>query len=95
MNWVVVRWIFFRSERLLGEAMGFDKKYPKRKDHRKGYFDSRWFDASCRSGGSCPYCARGRLHSSNRSVPADMKEQLQDYGPGTRNTTDNGSASKD
>lgn len=42
--------------------MSFDKEYVRRKDWRKPYWDSRAIDATCRSNGSCPWCARSRRH---------------------------------
>jgi hypothetical protein len=50
--------------------MGFDNKYPNRKDWRDGYHKSGKYDASCRPGGSCPYC-RG-----NRQI-GDKKRELK------------------
>jgi hypothetical protein len=46
--------------------MSFDKNYPKRKDRRKSYHGSKAFDASCRPGGSCPYCRENRTHGTRR-----------------------------
>lgn len=41
--------------------MGFDKKYPNRKDWRKPYRGSKAVDASCRNHGDCPHCRDSRL----------------------------------
>jgi hypothetical protein len=43
--------------------MAFDKTYPNRKDWRKPYRKSGRFDATCRPGGSCPYCRDNRQHA--------------------------------
>lgn len=61
--------------------MSFDKQYKNRKDQRKGYYkkSSRHF-ASCRPGGSCPYCKSNREHSNKvREQKADesRKESLE------------------
>lgn len=52
--------------------MGFDKRYPKRKDRRKPYSGSKRFDRSCRNHGSCPWCERARTISKLR-LEADTK----------------------
>lgn len=49
--------------------MSFDKHYPKRKDRRGQYHDSRRFDRSCRSHGDCPWCERNRKHANKRREP--------------------------
>lgn len=55
--------------------MSFDKDYPNRKDKRKKYRKSKRFDATCRPGGSCPYCRDNRLHSDKiRKQSAKDKE---------------------
>lgn len=46
--------------------------------HRREYTGSRRFDRSCRSHGSCPYCAEGRQHTSRRRAPADQDEQIRE-----------------
>lgn len=54
--------------------MAFDKKYPNRKDKRKPYIDSREVDATCRSHGSCPYCAENRkINEKKKKKSADEK----------------------
>lgn len=52
--------------------MGFDKRYPNRKDKRKAYTGSKRFDRSCRNHGSCGYCESNRTISKQR-VEADAK----------------------
>jgi hypothetical protein len=48
--------------------MGFDKKYPNRKDKRKQYYKSGAVDKSCRPGGSCPWCAGNREHNTKKRL---------------------------
>lgn len=57
--------------------MSFDNSYPRRKDQRKGYYKSKAFDKSCRPGGSCPWCSKGRKHRSKRQQPLIEKETDQ------------------
>lgn len=54
--------------------MGFDNRYPKRKDHRKPYRGSKRFDRSCRNHGSCTYCERNRTVSAQRLRAALLLE---------------------
>lgn len=42
--------------------MSFYKDYPKRKDHRKNYYDSRRFDSSCCNNNSCDWCKENRKY---------------------------------
>jgi hypothetical protein len=53
--------------------MGLHKQYPKSKDARKRlhrYHDSRDFDFTCRSHGSCAYCMEGRQHNTQKRKAA-------------------------
>ena len=59
--------------------MSFDKEYPNRKDQRKQYRDSRQFDRTCRSHGSCSYCVEGRQHKQQRDADTQIKEYLMRY----------------
>jgi len=43
--------------------------------HRKDYTGSRAIERSCRSHGSCPWCACKRRAKFMRRVPADADEQ--------------------
>lgn len=54
--------------------MAFDKEYPKRKDHRRQYYGSKAFDRSCRSHGSCPWCAKGRQHKQGYNEIIDLSD---------------------
>ena len=62
--------------------MSFDKTYPNRKDQRADYHKSGKFDASCRPGGSCPYCQGNRkigdkkLALKARDVMDDIREAV-------------------
>lgn len=56
----------------------FDKTYKNRKDWRKPYRDSRAFDRSCRSGGGCIYCEKGRQHK-NTKKELSTKEQMGEF----------------
>lgn len=44
--------------------MGLEQAIIHKKEHRKPYYDSRYFDATCRNHGSCSWCMLGRLHKS-------------------------------
>lgn len=44
--------------------MGLEQAIIHKKEHRKPYYDSRCFDATCRNHGSCSWCMLGRLHKS-------------------------------
>lgn len=58
--------------------MSFNNCYPKRKDHRKQYFDSRKFDSLCRNHSSCPYCYQTRtFFDKKRRLIA--QEQIKEY----------------
>lgn len=48
--------------------MGFDKNYPNRKDKRKPYYDSRSFDHTCRSHGSCSACQGKREYKVKKRL---------------------------
>ena len=54
--------------------MSFDKSYPNRKDIRKPYYKSAYFDRSCRNHGSCGYCEGNRTYSSKHREPIDSWE---------------------
>ncbi len=52
--------------------MSFDNTYPNRKDHRKTYNDGRDADRTCRAGGSCPWCQRGRQYKHKRRKGGEL-----------------------
>lgn len=58
--------------------MSFDNHYPKKKDWRKTYHQSKRFDRTCRPGGSCPYCRSNRLHT-NKKRYANLLNRLKEY----------------
>lgn len=45
--------------------------------YRKEYTGSKAFDASCRSGGSCPACKEGRQHKHDKRK-ASADDQVKD-----------------
>ena len=51
--------------------MSFDKFYAHRKDHRRQYYGSKAFDATCRSHGSCGCCAELRKYKVKRRTPIE------------------------
>jgi hypothetical protein len=56
--------------------MSLDKAIKHGKDHRKPYYGSKRFDASCRCHGACSWCRGGRLHGSRRrEEAADARTQ--------------------
>lgn len=60
-----------KSER----AMALDKAIEHGKEKRKGYHKSAAFDRTCRPGGTCPYCARGRQHKNRKRLAAAKDKQ--------------------
>ena len=46
--------------------MSLDKRIAKGEEKRKPYFDSRRFDYSCRSHGTCPWCQGNRMHKNKK-----------------------------
>lgn len=56
--------------------MGFDNKYPNRKDWRKPYYKlAKRVDGSCRNGGSCPWCKGNRTYRHRKRL-ASLESQL-------------------
>ncbi len=52
--------------------MSFDTAIHYGKEHRRPYRKSARFDATCRHGGSCPYCRSNRTHKNElRCIRAD------------------------
>ena len=49
--------------------MGFDNKFPNRKDWRKPYRKSGKYDKSCRPGGDCPCCKQNREYGDKKREP--------------------------
>jgi len=58
--------------------MSLDKAIENGKEHRRKYYDSRKYDASCRHGGNCDYCRLGRKHNNNKRERSS-REKLLDY----------------
>jgi len=58
--------------------MSLDKAIQHGKEHRRRYYKSKAFDASCRPGGDCPYCRNNRLHSKKIRQQA-AEEQIRDF----------------
>lgn len=48
--------------------MSLDKAIKHGKEKRKPYRGSQAVDATCRPGGSCPHCKRGRQHKNKRRM---------------------------
>lgn len=61
--------------------MSFYKFYPKRKDRRKQYRDSRAFDSSCKNHGSCPWCRSNRLYQYRKSILI-ARSKIKEYQNG-------------
>jgi hypothetical protein len=50
-------------------TMGFDKRYPNRKDWRRQYRPNRRGSVrSCRPHGGCPWCLGNRRHQFNKQL---------------------------
>ena len=58
--------------------MGFDNKYPNRKDWRKPYRKSGRFDRTCRPGGTCPYCRDNRLKKTEE-LEKELDKEINEY----------------
>lgn len=58
--------------------MSFDNYKARIKDNRHQYYDVRKIDSTCRSHGSCPYCARGRQHKY-MIQEKDAMSQIHEY----------------
>jgi hypothetical protein len=52
---------------------------------RRGYTGSKRFDKSCRSHGSCPWCANARKHRKDKQTP--QAETLESLNDSTDSTT--------
>ena len=57
--------------------MSLDKAIKSGKEHRKPYYKSERFDATCRPHGNCPYCKSNRLHKHRKKL-LTIKEQLKE-----------------
>lgn len=58
--------------RLRRKLLSFDKFYPKRKDRRSKYRDSRAISMSCRAHKSCNYCKNNRLYQYKRELEKSL-----------------------
>lgn len=64
--------------------MSFDNSnYPNRKDNRKLWKgrDSRIFDRSCRSHGSCAWCQESKKYRYRKREPIVTENDLEEYTP--------------
>jgi hypothetical protein len=52
--------------------VSLDKAIQHGAEHRKQYYGSRAFDASCRNHGDCPWCRRARQFKRMRAVAAAL-----------------------
>lgn len=66
--------------------MALDKAIEHGKERRKPYYKSKAVDATCRPGGSCPYCQRGRQHK-NRKRLAEAQDRMNDDATAGREGT--------
>jgi hypothetical protein len=48
-----------------------DKAIKSGREKRKAYKGSKSVDATCRNGGSCPYCKGSRKHKVDRQRPIE------------------------
>jgi hypothetical protein len=55
--------------------MGLEKAIQYGKEKRKPYTDSRAFDYSCRSHGSCAWCESRRRHKELRQKEQEIYEE--------------------
>ena len=54
--------------------MSLDKAILHHKEFRKGYYDSRRFDHTCRNHGSCSWCEGNRTYTSQRNLERTRDE---------------------
>ena len=59
--------------------MSLDKAIESGKEHRKPYYRSKRFDASCRCHGGCGYCLDDRMHN-DKKLKIVAEEQLKKGG---------------
>jgi hypothetical protein len=55
--------------------MALDKSIKHGKEKRKPYHGSKAFDATCRPGGSCPYCQANRKHKHKKALDKALLEE--------------------
>lgn len=48
--------------------MGYEKSIVSGKEHRKPYRSAKAVDSTCRNHGSCSYCLRNRMHSTQKRI---------------------------
>jgi hypothetical protein len=58
-------------------GMALDKAIEHGKERRRGYHKSAAFDRTCRPGGTCPYCSRGRQHKNRKRLRAAKEQQAE------------------
>lgn len=58
--------------------MALDKAIKHGKEHRKPYYGSKAFDATCRNHGGCPWCEGNRKHKFVVREKATA-EQVKEY----------------
>lgn len=56
-------------------GMSLDKAIRHGEEKRRPYQGSAAVDASCRHGGSCPYCIRGRQHRNRKRLLAAKQRE--------------------
>ena len=61
--------------------MSLDKAIKYNKEHRKPYYGAKSVDKTCRNHGTCDWCKRNRLYSTNKRIAACNYEyeQFWDY----------------
>lgn len=61
--------------------MSLEKAIKHKKEHRKPYHGSKYFDKTCRNHGGCPWCEENRKHKfttkDKKSLDA-LKEYLEE-----------------
>ena len=57
--------------------MSLDKRIAKGEEKRKPYFDSRKFDYSCRSHGTCPWCHGNRTHKNKKQEISCEQQEIE------------------
>lgn len=54
-----------------------EKAIQYKKEHRKQYYRSQRFDASCRPHGGCGYCSSAREYRVTKRIPIEFEDEIE------------------
>ena len=60
--------------------MSLNKAIKYGKEHRHKFYGSKAIDPTCRNHGSCPVCAKNRVHKKLKQMPIDEFGNIQNFG---------------